>query len=46
MSAHDSARSLKAREMVGERPRLAASEIEEELFAELQKLARCMMLNP
>jgi hypothetical protein len=37
---HDNARSLKPEErpMVGERPRLAASEIEKKLLAELQKL--------
>jgi hypothetical protein len=40
VSAHDRARSLKpgGRDRVEERPRLVASEIEEELFAELQKL--------
>jgi hypothetical protein len=32
--------------MVDERPRLAASEIEEELFAALQKLPAPMTLNP
>ena len=32
--------------MVDERPQMAASEIEQELFAELQKLPRCMTLNP
>ena len=32
--------------MVDERRRLAASEIEEELFAELQGCPRCMTLNP
>ena len=32
--------------MVGEKPRLTASEIEAELLVELQSCLRCMTLNP
>jgi hypothetical protein len=53
LPAHDNARSLKPEErpMVDERPLLAASEIEEELLAELQKLptlhdAQSVMIRP
>ena len=37
-STRDNARSLKPEAMVDEKPQMAASEIEEELLAELQKL--------